>query len=206
MAEFCTCRAELPPEARFCHKCGKPQRDDYEGEPQPEEAAPQGGPEVPKPPPAIDFRNSLAVRVGFLSGLLANLTILLPYLFLAAPLWLAGAGFMGVHLYIRRSGHGLSVRSGARMGWITGVFAFVIFTVFFTLNFLAAFKAGMFTDRERLSQVPFLQGNVDQVIELLQSPLGLAINLVFSLGVMFLLFAGFTMAGGALGARVLRKD
>ena len=25
--EFCTCGAQLPPDARFCHKCGKPQYD-----------------------------------------------------------------------------------------------------------------------------------------------------------------------------------
>ena len=27
MSEFCTCGAELPPDALFCHKCGKPQRE-----------------------------------------------------------------------------------------------------------------------------------------------------------------------------------
>ena len=25
--EYCTCGAQLPPDARFCHKCGKPQYD-----------------------------------------------------------------------------------------------------------------------------------------------------------------------------------
>ena len=28
MPEFCTCGAELPPDARFCHRCGKPQREE----------------------------------------------------------------------------------------------------------------------------------------------------------------------------------
>ena len=28
MPEFCTCGAELPPDSRFCHKCGKPQREE----------------------------------------------------------------------------------------------------------------------------------------------------------------------------------
>src|SRR5438093_11633008 len=26
--EFCTCGAELPEDARFCHRCGKPQREE----------------------------------------------------------------------------------------------------------------------------------------------------------------------------------
>ena len=33
MADFCTCGAELPPDALFCHKCGKPQREIVEPEP-----------------------------------------------------------------------------------------------------------------------------------------------------------------------------
>ena len=28
MPDFCTCGAELPPDARFCHRCGKPQREE----------------------------------------------------------------------------------------------------------------------------------------------------------------------------------
>ncbi len=27
MPDFCTCGAQLPPDALFCHKCGKPQRE-----------------------------------------------------------------------------------------------------------------------------------------------------------------------------------
>ena len=27
MPEFCSCGSELPPDALFCHKCGKPQRE-----------------------------------------------------------------------------------------------------------------------------------------------------------------------------------
>src|SRR6202034_1529404 len=37
--EFCTCGAQLPPDARFCHKCGKPQYD-YPGLDEPEPATP----------------------------------------------------------------------------------------------------------------------------------------------------------------------
>lgn len=204
MAEFCTCGAELPPEARFCHKCGKPQREEVAVEPEPLLQAPK--PTVAEAPPRIDFRNRLAVRVGLLAGLMANLVILLPYLFLAFPLWMLGAGFVGVQLYVRRSGAPLSVRGGARLGWISGVLGFAIFTVFFTINFLAAQSSGLFTDRRRLSQMPFMQGNVDEVVSLMQDPTALALHLVLTIAVLFVLFAGLSMAGGALGARALRKS
>jgi hypothetical protein len=184
---------------------GLPQREEDFAEPAPPSAAPEGERRAPKAPPAIDFRNPLALRAAFLAALLANLLTLFPYLFLAAPLWLVGAGFLAVHVYLRRSGQALSVASGARVGWITGVFAFAIFTVFFTFNFLAAVRSGIFTDRARLSQVPLLRDNLDQVIELMQSPVGMALNLVFSLAVLFMLFALFSIAGGALGAKLLRK-
>jgi hypothetical protein len=203
MGEFCTCGAELPPDARFCHKCGKPQREEYAAEPEP--SPPEPEPAAPKAPPRIDFRNAPAVRVGFLAGLLANLVILLPYLFLAFPLWLLAAGYVGVHLYIRRTGQAPSISGGARLGWITGVLAFVIFTVFFTINFLAAYMSGLFTDRRRLSEIPFMQGNIDQVMSMMQNPTELAVNLVFSIVALFVLFAGLSAAGGALGARLLRK-
>ncbi len=206
MAEFCTCGAELPPDARFCHRCGKPQREEDFAEPAPPRALPEAERRAPKPPPAIDFRNRLALRAAFLAALLANLLTLFPYLFLAAPLWLVGAGFLAVYVYLRRSGQALSVASGARVGWLTGVFSFAIFTVLFTINFLAAARSGLFTDRQRLSQVPLLRDNLDQVVELMQSPVGMAINLVFSLVFLFLLFALLPVAGGALGAKLLRKN
>jgi predicted amidophosphoribosyltransferase len=44
MPEFCTCGAELPPDARFCHRCGKPQREEIE----PETVAP-----IPPGTPAV---------------------------------------------------------------------------------------------------------------------------------------------------------
>ncbi len=206
MAEFCTCGAELPPDARFCHKCGKPQRE----EPLLDESArEESPPEVIQPasaPPVVNFHDPVAVRVGFFGALFANLLNLLPYLVLGCPLWVLAAGFLCVYLYNRRTGRLLSVRSGARMGWITGVLSFAIFTVFFTFSFISAVRSGTFADRQQLSQIPFLQGNLDQVIAMMQSPVGLAINLAFSLAVLFVVFTMFATAGGALGARVLGKD
>jgi hypothetical protein len=202
--EFCTCGAQLPADARFCHKCGKPQREEPAGEAAPQPAAAEAPPAA-LVLPAIDFRNPVAVRVAFLAALLANLLNALPYLILGCPLWLLGSGFLCAYLYRRRTGQPLPPRSGARLGWMTGVFSFVIFTVFFTFSFIMAVRSGTLVNRQQLSQIPFLQGNLDQVIELMQSPLGLAVNLAFSLIVLFVLFTLLATAGGALGAKVLGK-
>jgi hypothetical protein len=69
-----------------------------------------------------------------LAGALAFLLGLLPAPFLGRVILLLGAGFFSVYLYQRRSGQDLSIGNGARMGWISGLFCFVIVTVLFTIN------------------------------------------------------------------------
>jgi hypothetical protein len=46
----------------------------------------------------------------------------IPWPFVRLPLAFLAAGFLAVYLYSRRTGQTLSIRSGARMGWITGIF------------------------------------------------------------------------------------
>ena len=140
MPEFCSCGAQLPPDARFCHKCGKPQRDypDVEEqsiEPAPVAEMPAVFAQVSEPAVEISFHNRVAVRVGFLTALAAVLLFMAPLPFPLARLLLAfgAAGFLAVYLYSRRTGQVLSIRSGARMGWITGIFSFTIITVLFTV-------------------------------------------------------------------------
>src|ERR1700722_12999897 len=75
--EFCTCGAELPPDARFCHKCGKPQYD-YPGlvEETPEPLAPTIV--IAPARPESGFQNRLAVGLGFLAARCAVLLFLFP--------------------------------------------------------------------------------------------------------------------------------
>jgi hypothetical protein len=209
VTEYCTCGAELPPDARFCHKCGKPQREEVV--PETIEVAPPPAAAilvVPEVSRRIDFHNSAALRVGFFCAVIANFINLLPYLLLGCPLWLILSGFLAAYLYERRTGQSLSVRSGARMGWLTGLFSFAIFTVFFTFSFVASVRSGAFAniDRNQLNQIPFLRGNVDQVIQVLQSPVGLATNLVISLIILFAIFTIFSIVGGAIGGKILSRN
>src|SRR4029077_16733513 len=136
--DVCTCGAVLPPDARFCHKCGKPQRDEplfiQEEAPIQRPIEPPGLPPLSQLElPRIGFHNGLAVRVALLAGVLAFFCsiitgqLALPQEF--ALVWLVAGGFFAVYLYERRTGKRLSVRSGARLGWICGVFGFVVVTI-----------------------------------------------------------------------------
>jgi hypothetical protein len=211
VAEFCTCGAELPPDARFCHKCGKPQREEPNFAP---EEPPPGAleqhaatPVAAVSPPEIGFHNSLAVRVGFLAGSLAFLVSSLPFHPLLRLLLLLGAGAFSVFLYRRRSGHPVEVRGGARMGWIAGLFCFVIFTVLFTVSLAVLallLREGSLVAfyREQLTAMGMSQDKIQQAMEIFQSPMQIVLTLVW----LFVTSTFIPALGGALGARLLRKD
>ena len=209
VAEYCTCGAELPPDARFCHKCGKPQRDEPLLAAAEAPAAP--APPLPLPakaaPPEIGFRNGLALRIGLLSGSLAFLASSLPFHPAFRLLFLLGAGAFAVYLYRRRSGFPVEIRGGVKMGWITGLFCFVIFTLLFTMSFVALAvitKDGSMTAymRDNLSNMGMSEDNIRQAMEIFENPVQIV-------GMLFWLFLTSTFIpalGGALGARLLHRN
>ena len=213
MPDFCTCGAQLPPDARFCHKCAKPQREEFLTEPvleQPVLAVPAT---VLLPPPTeINFRNSIAVRVAFLAAGIASLLISLPMpMYLTAVwmfLWLFCSGFVAVFIYRRRTGVTVGLRGGARMGWITGVFCFVIATVFFTISVLTISSKGGLVEfyRQQLSVKGAPEESVRQFFQVLESPSGLATVLILSIFFLFILFTILPTLGGMLGSKILEKD
>jgi zinc ribbon protein len=206
--DFCTCGAQLPPDARFCHKCGKPQYD-YPG--LTEETAASAPPPLPaapvQTPLEISFHNRLAVRIGFLAALTAVLLFMFPLPFPLLRLLLAflAAGFLAVFAYTRRTGQMLSIRSGARMGWITGVFSFTFVTILFTAAMVAISNEGGLMKFFR-SQLPPNDARTEKLAQALSDPAGLAGMLVFSVIVMFIILTVLPVLGGALGAKVLAKE
>ena len=209
MPEYCTCGAELPPDSRFCHKCGKPQRDEIVVEQAPppprfDFAAPVAPTAMPMAP---SFHNPIAVRVGlFVASFATLLCGLLPFGFV---IWLPSAGFIAVYLYSRRTGQSLSVRSGARMGWIAGIMSFAIFTVVFTAGIVAVANqpGGMsaaFREALRSRTVP--QQQLEDALQMLSTPTGQASVYIFALLFSFTVTAVFCTAGGAIGAKVLGKE
>jgi hypothetical protein len=204
--EFCTCGAQLPPDARFCHKCGKPQYD-YPGlvEETPEPVAPTIL--IAPAAPEIGFQNRLAVRIGFLAALCAVLLFLfpLPFPFLRLMIVLLAAGFAAVFLYSRRTGQLLSVRGGARMGWITGVFSFVLVSMLMTAAFVAISSQGGL-EQFLKTQVPAGDVRPDLLAQAMNDPASLAGGVVLLFLVSFVMLTALPMIGGALGAKVLAKE
>jgi len=123
-------------------------------------------------------------------------------------LWLLAAGFLSVWFYRRRTGEKLSIRNGMRMGWITGVFCFVIATLFFTISVVSISSKGGLAAfyRSQFSARGTIDPNVEQFLEILQNPAGLATVILLSLLFVFVLFTLLPAVGGALGAKLLARE
>ena len=206
MPDFCTCGAQLPPDARFCHKCGKPQFEEAAEEiPPVVVAAPVVA--TPLPPAEISFGNRTAVRIAFMAALIAVLMAVfpLPYPFPRLMFGFLAAGFLAVFLYVRRTGQRLSLRSGARMGWITGIFSFTIFTVQLTAGVLAMSDEGGLAGVIQ-KQFPPGDARTGQVLQVMQEPTAMAVMMVMMLLVIFVLLTVLPTLGGVLGASVLTRE
>jgi hypothetical protein len=203
MPDFCTCGAQLPPDALFCHKCGKPQRDLVTPDAPPEPVSAPVTPPPPPPPPVeaagprLNFHDQVAVRIAVYVGVSATV------LSLIFPLvnWLA-AGFVAVYLYRRKTRRLLDVTAGIHMGWITGLVMFPLGALVFGVNAISGRWGSLWLElmKNTPTQDPALQR---QMVQFFQSPAGMAVALLFSLGFLFLLIIGLSVAGGAFGAKVL---
>lgn len=153
----------------------------------------------------INFRNGLAVRVSMIAAGLAVVLLFLssvvgdPALQMMASLLLAlGSGFFAVYLYRQRSGKPLSVLSGARLGWITGVFSFLILLVLITLVFLALSDPGIRANMQKELEKAGRPGD----LLMLQKPE----ELLLGFATIFVTLAMMASVGGAMAAKVLGTD
>lgn len=205
MPDVCTCGAKLPEDARFCHKCGKPQRDEpvfvEEDTPIPAYSEPVA---PVSPNPRIGFGNGLAVRVALVAATLGLFgSILLgqvPGLQVLAILSPMASGFLAVHLYMQRSGERLSLAGGAHLGWLSGVFGFLITVVLFTI-FALMLATPEFADAVR-QQAMRNKPEIAEAIREFQTPEGVAKALASS----FLLLTALPTFGGTIGAKLLHRN
>ena len=94
------------------------------------------------------------------------------------------------------------------MGWITGVFCFVIATVFFTISVLSISRKGGLVEfyRQQLAVKGAPDESVKQFFQVLENPSGLATILILSVFFLFILFTLLPTLGGLLGSKVLDRE
>jgi hypothetical protein len=207
---YCTCGAKLVDDALFCHKCGRPLRDDL---PVVEEPTPETRSDVVVVVEDLGaaqtgFQNGVAVRVGVLSAALCFLVMFPAVMLGGAPLQLVVTflgGFYAVYLYRRRTGVEINVVSGARVGWITGVFLFTLFTVLTTLGIAVVANNGELLKayEEQVRTMGTSGEQVRQMMEVMKNPGGFALFLGGTLLYLFMMSTLLCSLGGALSAKLL---
>ena len=203
MALHCTCGAELPENARFCHNCGKPQREEDSARATPEPVAVAAETAAP----AINFGNPTALRVCLLCASFSALLNSIPVVNFGCCLWLLGAGFGSAVLYSRRMRLALSSGDGARLGGITGLLGFVIGLAFTAVTLLLS-RGGALRDalQQTFERMPAQDQVTRQLIEFFRTPVGLILVLGIYVVLGLIGSAALSAAGGALGARVMEKE
>jgi len=195
----------LPPDALFCHKCGKPQRDLVAPEIQVNAfstATPQvvaeAPPSPPKPQPLpLNFHNPIAVRIAVVAAVGATLLLVL------LPLNWMGAGFLAVYLYCRKTGFRMDVASGVKIGWITGLIAYCFYAIVVTARLLPDALSGnlgkaLLEQMKNSLQDP---ARIQEAAKIVADNPGAVIFLL--LVMLFVLVTCLSMAGGALGAKLV---
>jgi hypothetical protein len=210
VSEFCTCGAQLPDKALFCHRCGKPQRTDLIEDVPAAIVEAASGPAV-KTPAEIGFGNRPAVNIAVLCAAVSSILMSVP-LGVFTGFWvvftLLASGFAAVYFYKRRWGAELSVRGGARMGWMTGFFCFLILMVLFTIQVVGASRErglGAYY-KEQFQAHASGDAALQEAMKVLETPAGIAALIALTLIFALLMFTSIPMVGGALGAKVLEKE
>jgi hypothetical protein len=196
MSEVCTCGAQLPPDAVFCHKCGKPQREIVQVETEGAAAPP---PPTPVPPmetatgfAPVSFRNMEVVKTALMAAVLATFLLFIPYVN-----WFA-AGYFAVFFYRRRTHQPVDIIGGVRIGWLTGLMNFAILALILTCWVL------MLRTPEAMDVAKLMAQKNSSFKELL----GIVQNGSQLFGLMatsFVFVTFLSMTGGLLGAVLTRR-
>jgi uncharacterized protein involved in cysteine biosynthesis len=199
----CTCGAILPEDARFCHKCGKPQFDEDIERLAAQEAGPPAQQTVPPPPSApapIGFGNSRAVLVTMATAacslvLLCAAAVIAPIL---GPLILCLAGFMAVRFYKRRTPEPVSPGGGAFLGLMTGLWLFLVLAI------CAAVTSIYISSPDGREMLRASMPKVPEVAKMLDNPHQFLMGILMGLIPTFFIATISAAFGGLLAARSSR--
>jgi hypothetical protein len=196
----CTCGALLPPDARFCHKCGKPQYEEdierfaaLEAEAAP---TPTAAPLIVDQSATSGVGNLRAVGISMAAAALAFVGMLLVGMIFppAVPVILCAAGFAAARFYgVKNS---ITALNGALLGTMTGLWLFLVFAV------CVGTASATLSSPEGQAMMKNISPKVaPEMIRILQDPQQMLTG--FLLPVFF--FLVFSSAfGGLLGARLRR--
>jgi hypothetical protein len=208
----CTCGAFLPEDARFCHKCGKPQYEEDIARLSVQEVPPPILPvterELPRlsPSTAIGFRNLRAVGTTLAVAAVSLVALGVAGEIGASPLLLiilCAAGFVAARFYHRRTAERLTPLAGAKLGAMTCLWLFLVVAIGAIVNFASVDGREKF--KSAILNAPNLP-NVPEFTKLLQDPTELLLLILVSFAFLFLIGTVAAAFGGMLAARLLPRD
>jgi len=156
---------------------------------------------------AAGLDRQAAVRCALNAGAIAAVLCLLPWGFIVA---MPMAGYFGVRLYRRRSlAQEPSPGAGFKLGALSGLFGFIIFTALTAVN-TVAFRAqnefrGAMVEAVRRAQARNPDPQARQMLEYFISPHGLVVMLVMGGMLICAAFVLLSGVGGAISAALLKK-
>jgi hypothetical protein len=221
------CQTSIDETLPFCPHCGAPQirvaSSDDDSSQAPAPAFPDATPQVlpasawtqgatPQIPHPNAIQWELAWKGALLSGLTAAVLTALPVLALGCCLWLLGAGALAVWFYQRRvPGTVITPGMGMRIGALSGAIGFVATTIWSVLRFATNSQEFRTAMQEALDKSlasnpdPRAQEMMQQFMNNLNTPQGLATFFVVIMAIMAVVFVIFSAAGGALGASMFAR-
>ncbi|MGH9582919.1 MAG: hypothetical protein ACRD4O_08295 [Bryobacteraceae bacterium] len=151
----------------------------------------------------IGFRNGRAVAVSIVVAVLALFgmgfaSLLSPLL---APVVLCAAGFLAVIIYRSQSAEPVSTSAGARLGWMTGLWLFLV--VLICLAVVAVYISSA-AGRAALRTAPIAMANAE-VAKMLSDPREFLDSVPLGIVQAFLIITLLPGLGGMLGAKVSKR-
>ncbi len=162
--------------------------------------------------PSAPLQWGIAWRGALLAGLIAGMLSDIPVVSFFFFLWLFGAGVYAVTLYSRRANTTFVTGGmGLKIGALTGFFAFLLNAIVTTLGFTFAGDTvrKMLQEQVQASMAkapdPKTQQVLQELIDRISTPEGMASFFLVLLVVLGVLFVLFGAAGGIMGASMARR-